>query len=465
MLVCRGVAGVACGNVPQDEWGLQREQLMSTIREQTKENKLLEQIVSMFLPATELGKVWERATWNEEDGEWVLPAIKPRPGFTQIVKLPGIGRGGALPAAPSPPPPTGGAYVSDGEYPASTASMAAAPAPAQAKEPKRSQKHASAGKSDSASVAGEKEKRHRSRDKSAGAVDDDHAKEEKARRRKERKERERAAAAAASAASGVDEGGASHRAMGGATDRSYVQDNLGIAMAGRQRSSVTPSPTQDEDTCDQREARQRLREAQKARLAERKEKQKREEANLDALLAESPDAAARSRSAVGLADADRDRERAHKKSQHKSRCATSSPLSCVSVPRADGTAGCACCACCVARRRKSTDPDGREGDDGDSIRKDKSKKERKHRDKAAADQNGAIVSSAPASAGPSAAHAAGPQDDVYDDDDDFDSPLIVDAGYSLGRAGTAATTATAKSIKCVGADVLVVLLPSPVVPA
>lgn len=41
----------------QDEWALQREQLMNTIREQTKENKLLEQIVGVFLPATELGKV------------------------------------------------------------------------------------------------------------------------------------------------------------------------------------------------------------------------------------------------------------------------------------------------------------------------------------------------------------------------------------------------------------------------
>lgn len=38
-------------------------------------------------------QVWERATWNDEDGEWLLPAIKPRPGFSQIVKLPGIGRG------------------------------------------------------------------------------------------------------------------------------------------------------------------------------------------------------------------------------------------------------------------------------------------------------------------------------------------------------------------------------------
>lgn len=41
----------------QDEWALQREQMMSTIREQTKENKLLEQLVGMFLPAAEMGKV------------------------------------------------------------------------------------------------------------------------------------------------------------------------------------------------------------------------------------------------------------------------------------------------------------------------------------------------------------------------------------------------------------------------
>ncbi|KAF1789195.1 Kinesin-like protein [Phytophthora cactorum] len=43
------------------EFERERENLLDTIREQTKESKLLEQLVELFLPQNELVKVWERA--------------------------------------------------------------------------------------------------------------------------------------------------------------------------------------------------------------------------------------------------------------------------------------------------------------------------------------------------------------------------------------------------------------------
>ncbi|KAF1785007.1 Kinesin-like protein [Phytophthora cactorum] len=46
------------------EFERERENLLDTIREQTKESKLLEQLVELFLPQNELVKVWERAVWS-----------------------------------------------------------------------------------------------------------------------------------------------------------------------------------------------------------------------------------------------------------------------------------------------------------------------------------------------------------------------------------------------------------------
>uniref|UniRef100_H3G7G7 Kinesin-like protein n=1 Tax=Phytophthora ramorum TaxID=164328 RepID=H3G7G7_PHYRM len=54
------------------EFERERENLLDTIREQTKEAKLLEQLVELFLPQNELVKVWERAVWSEEREEWNL---------------------------------------------------------------------------------------------------------------------------------------------------------------------------------------------------------------------------------------------------------------------------------------------------------------------------------------------------------------------------------------------------------
>ncbi|KAA0165709.1 hypothetical protein FNF27_06629 [Cafeteria roenbergensis] len=64
------------------EWELNstRETMMAQIREQDKEQKLLEQLVAIFLSPDELSKVFERATWSEEDASWGLPAIAYKPG-------------------------------------------------------------------------------------------------------------------------------------------------------------------------------------------------------------------------------------------------------------------------------------------------------------------------------------------------------------------------------------------------
>jgi hypothetical protein len=70
-----------------NEFERERENLLDTIREQTKESKLLEQLVEVFLPQNELVKVWERAVWSEEREEWTLPRLKPRSDF-QKIKLP-----------------------------------------------------------------------------------------------------------------------------------------------------------------------------------------------------------------------------------------------------------------------------------------------------------------------------------------------------------------------------------------
>ncbi|GMF51402.1 unnamed protein product [Phytophthora fragariaefolia] len=75
------------------EFERERENMLDTIREQTKEAKLLEQLVELFLPQNELVKVWERAVWSEEREEWNLPKLKPRSDF-HTIKLPALPLGG-----------------------------------------------------------------------------------------------------------------------------------------------------------------------------------------------------------------------------------------------------------------------------------------------------------------------------------------------------------------------------------
>lgn len=94
---------------------------MKMVQEQIKETKLLEQLIALFLPSTEMGKVWERAVWNEDAEQWTLPTIKPRKAFSQVVKLPTLGGGGGshAPADDEELPDDlitgGGVVVSDGE--------------------------------------------------------------------------------------------------------------------------------------------------------------------------------------------------------------------------------------------------------------------------------------------------------------------------------------------------------------
>lgn len=64
------------------EWELNttRETMMAQIRESDKEQRLLEQLVAVFLTQDELSKIFARAAWNEDDGSWELPAIAYKPG-------------------------------------------------------------------------------------------------------------------------------------------------------------------------------------------------------------------------------------------------------------------------------------------------------------------------------------------------------------------------------------------------
>lgn len=91
----------------------EKEQLLDAIREQNREVRLFEQLANMFLTPSELGKVWERAEWDEDRDVWLLPRIRPRKDFTPL-QLPDLGTptlgggGGRSPAQ-------GGACVEDGD--------------------------------------------------------------------------------------------------------------------------------------------------------------------------------------------------------------------------------------------------------------------------------------------------------------------------------------------------------------
>ncbi|ETW02307.1 hypothetical protein H310_05854 [Aphanomyces invadans] len=107
------------------EFARERESLMDTIHQQTREVKLMEQLVELFLPHNELIKVWEKAVWNDDKDEWQLPRIKPRGDFTNM-KLPSLGGGGSAGFAPIDRPfsggETGGAEVCGTDIPMSNRS-------------------------------------------------------------------------------------------------------------------------------------------------------------------------------------------------------------------------------------------------------------------------------------------------------------------------------------------------------
>ncbi|EQC31811.1 hypothetical protein SDRG_10600 [Saprolegnia diclina VS20] len=98
----------------QADFARERDSLMDTIRQQTREVKLMEQLVELFLPQNELVKVWDKAVWIDDKEEWQLPRIKPRSDFTSM-KLPTLGGGAFTPIdRPITGGEVGGAEVCDG---------------------------------------------------------------------------------------------------------------------------------------------------------------------------------------------------------------------------------------------------------------------------------------------------------------------------------------------------------------
>ncbi|GBG29741.1 Kinesin-like protein FLA10 [Hondaea fermentalgiana] len=73
----------------EEEFQDERESLLETIREQTRDIKRLEQVIELFLPATERSKLWELSLWDDETAEWKLPKLRPRKGFKPL-RLPDV---------------------------------------------------------------------------------------------------------------------------------------------------------------------------------------------------------------------------------------------------------------------------------------------------------------------------------------------------------------------------------------
>lgn len=57
---------------------------MAVIRDQSREIKLLDQVVSLFLSRQERSRLWEHAEWNHDHGEWRLPPIKARKDLAHV---------------------------------------------------------------------------------------------------------------------------------------------------------------------------------------------------------------------------------------------------------------------------------------------------------------------------------------------------------------------------------------------
>lgn len=62
----------------KDDSRVEKNQLLETISEQSKDMKLYEQILHAVMNDKEFKNATERAQWSEEDDEWLLPVIKQR---------------------------------------------------------------------------------------------------------------------------------------------------------------------------------------------------------------------------------------------------------------------------------------------------------------------------------------------------------------------------------------------------
>ena len=60
----------------QEEFHREREDMIETIKELTKELKSKNLVVDSFIPPEELLAIEERAVWNEEYNEWFLPHLE-----------------------------------------------------------------------------------------------------------------------------------------------------------------------------------------------------------------------------------------------------------------------------------------------------------------------------------------------------------------------------------------------------
>lgn len=65
------------------EFQRERESLLDTIRDLSRENKLLDQVVEHFLQPNELISLWDKAKWDEDSESWKLPKFKSRLAFDQ----------------------------------------------------------------------------------------------------------------------------------------------------------------------------------------------------------------------------------------------------------------------------------------------------------------------------------------------------------------------------------------------
>jgi hypothetical protein len=74
------------------EFERERENLLETIRESSREIRLWEQVVSLLLSQKTINKIWEKAVWDDDLEEWRLPRIRSKGSASaKQNKLPTIG--------------------------------------------------------------------------------------------------------------------------------------------------------------------------------------------------------------------------------------------------------------------------------------------------------------------------------------------------------------------------------------
>ena len=60
----------------QDEFEVEREEMLNTIREYEKQLKMKDLIIESFIPPEEVTKITRRAAWDEERGEWEVQKVQ-----------------------------------------------------------------------------------------------------------------------------------------------------------------------------------------------------------------------------------------------------------------------------------------------------------------------------------------------------------------------------------------------------